>query len=367
MDIQTLTSLSAALYDACYDPNAWPQAAQALRASLNSMAATLVVRQGDGYRTVHSDCDDDYAQRYWQEFSAHDPMLTGPGPGHDQHLYCDQMVMDRRHFQQSALFGDWLQPQDRHSILLMKIPGEHGTAAIFAFNRGGSQPIYDTSDVKAYLQIQPLLAHAIGHLQAIERLRALAHGGQAARTQLAHLIVDSQRRILQQDAATNRLLRRHADLLGERHGALCLFQTHAVPELNHAIGQACAGSTDWHRGACLLLRDAAGQPCLALSIAPLHDAGMFGLGGEHLVSITIQALQFDARPDARQHLQLLFGFSPREAELACALVQGLSLQEIALLRHVSLTTVRSQLSCLFRKTGTSRQGQLVALLARLSG
>ncbi|MGB3276823.1 MAG: hypothetical protein WBA82_11595 [Castellaniella sp.] len=44
----------------------------------------------------------------------------------------------------------------------------------------------------------------------------------------------------------------------------------------------------------------------------------------------------------------------------------LSLHEAALERHVGLATVRSQLASLLRKTGTTRQGQLIALLARAS-
>jgi len=57
--------------------------------------------------------------------------------------------------------------------------------------------------------------------------------------------------------------------------------------------------------------------------------------------------------------------SAKEAELAMLLLTGCSLQEAAERRAVRITTLRSQLASLFRKTGTARQGQLVALLARL--
>src|SRR3546814_20504525 len=107
-----LGRLSPALYDTCNDPQCWPQAAQALRDCLDSMAATLVVRQGDTFGTVHSDCDADYASKYWQEIASQDPMLAGPGEAH--RLYCNNMVMDTGHFRRSALFGDWLRPQGRH-------------------------------------------------------------------------------------------------------------------------------------------------------------------------------------------------------------------------------------------------------------
>ena len=54
--------------------------------------------------------------------------------------------------------------------------------------------------------------------------------------------------------------------------------------------------------------------------------------------------------------------TPREAELAAMLVAGSTMQEVAEQQGISIATARSHLSQLFRKTDTSKQGQLVALL-----
>ena len=62
---------------------------------------------------------------------------------------------------------------------------------------------------------------------------------------------------------------------------------------------------------------------------------------------------------------MLFGLTRREARVASALATGLQLQEIAALHGVGMGTVRSQLKSIFVKTGTNRQPELVALLARL--
>ncbi len=279
LDTSSLTRLSVDLYDACYDADAWPLAAQALRDCLDSMAATLDVRQGADFETVHSDCDADFSQRYWQDFSTQDPTLTGPAPA--QRIYCDQTVMDRNRFQHSTLFNDWLRPQDRHSVLLIKIPNAQGEiAAIFALNRGGSQPLYGADDLAICRQLEPLLTHAVRHQDRIARLRALAEISHQTAHEPDHLILGKDHR--------KRPLDRVADML-------------------------------------------------------LH-----------------------LPPDLQPHLQSLFDLSPKEAELAHALLRGLSLHEAALERHVGLATVRSQLASLLRKTGTTRQGQLIALLARAS-
>ena len=65
-------------------------------------------------------------------------------------------------------------------------------------------------------------------------------------------------------------------------------------------------------------------------------------------------------------LQKTFGLSRGEALIALQLIRGDSLQEIAAARKVSIGTVRVQLKAVFAKTQTSRQSELVWLLARLA-
>lgn len=64
-------------------------------------------------------------------------------------------------------------------------------------------------------------------------------------------------------------------------------------------------------------------------------------------------------------LRATFGLTRAEAALASTLVEGETLQEIAMRTGVRMPTLRSQLSCILAKTGTARQAQLVCLLGKL--
>lgn len=64
-----------------------------------------------------------------------------------------------------------------------------------------------------------------------------------------------------------------------------------------------------------------------------------------------------------QGLRSIYGFTTAEAELARGLARGFNLQEIAELQQISKATVRTQLRGLFTKTETTRQADLVRLLA----
>jgi DNA-binding CsgD family transcriptional regulator len=62
-----------------------------------------------------------------------------------------------------------------------------------------------------------------------------------------------------------------------------------------------------------------------------------------------------------------FDLTPAEARLAAHLASGATLQAVAERLGISKETARNQLKMVFAKTGTNRQAQLVALLARLPG
>ena len=83
------------------------------------------------------------------------------------------------------------------------------------------------------------------------------------------------------------------------------------------------------------------------------------------------AIVFIGDPDRKsalpaEVLALLYGLTPAEARLAVALLDGSSLAEIAEMHGIRELTARTQLKQVFQKTGTSRQGELVRLLAGIA-
>jgi DNA-binding CsgD family transcriptional regulator len=63
-------------------------------------------------------------------------------------------------------------------------------------------------------------------------------------------------------------------------------------------------------------------------------------------------------------LRELFGLTRTEASVAAALGRGASLENIAANMGIGLATVRSHLKRILAKTGTHRQAETAALLAR---
>jgi DNA-binding CsgD family transcriptional regulator len=103
------------------------------------------------------------------------------------------------------------------------------------------------------------------------------------------------------------------------------------------------------------------QPLVAL-VLPFHAEGRHPRNGRALVMLRSgQGLSELLVNSLRQ----LFRLSPAEASIAVALGTGIDLVELAHQRKVKLNTLRSQVASIMAKTGTRRQAQLVALVARI--
>jgi DNA-binding CsgD family transcriptional regulator len=98
-----------------------------------------------------------------------------------------------------------------------------------------------------------------------------------------------------------------------------------------------------------------------LHVLPLRgDAHDLFSGAAAMVILTSIGMSVNA-PDMPL-LRALFDLSPAEAKLAAALSSGRTLKQAADDARVRVSTARSYMENIFRKTGTHQQSQLVALL-----
>ncbi len=124
--------------------------------------------------------------------------------------------------------------------------------------------------------------------------------------------------------------------------------------LGMALAAACAGAV-----VEVAVPRPSGAAPYALACRPL-PAGIAGA----MVTVADPARR---RVPSVALLRHAFGLTPTEAELAGALITGLTVPECAAARQVSPNTVRAQIRALLTKTGVRRQVDLVALLSGLGG
>jgi DNA-binding CsgD family transcriptional regulator len=126
-----------------------------------------------------------------------------------------------------------------------------------------------------------------------------------------------------------------------------------------------------------LIRGACGTPAIG-GVLPVQfspaSAGahvlVMPLQNQHLTQqkpaalVLVQGLAI-ASVHAHQLLQHLYRLTPAEARLAVLILDGQSPSRVASALQLSVTTVRTQLSAVLKKTGAQRQSDLVRRLAPL--
>lgn len=127
--------------------------------------------------------------------------------------------------------------------------------------------------------------------------------------------------------------------------------------LKSAIADTCVNGA----GRVVVLGGENSFQVLVALVLPFHD----GVPGERKRALVLLRNAQGASEILVNSLRQLFRLSPAEAAIAVALGTGIDLGELAQQRHVKLNTLRSQVASIMAKTGTRRQAQLVALVARI--
>jgi len=171
------------------------------------------------------------------------------------------------------------------------------------------------------------------------------------------VVVDRDATVLFINPAAERLLKAsRALMLRERR--LRLIDGSRQRRFEELLRHAAIGH------ACLPASQAASLRCgdlthdgLTLSVVPLRRPA------ENARAVAMIILRASlSEPVSEAEIRAAYGLTAAEGKLAAMLARGETLETIALIRSVSVNTVRTQLRSVLQKTRTARQADLVRLL-----
>jgi DNA-binding CsgD family transcriptional regulator len=240
------------------------------------------------------------------------------------------------------------------SHVCTSVPMPGGELALFVFQRWLKDGIYDHAAIDLLNGLRPHLARAglVAGRLGLERARTAV--SILREVGLPAAIMSGSGRVL----TVNLLLEDMADVfLPTAHGGIALADGSANELFQKAIKQ----DRDNHTVRSIPVAGTKRRPALIVHLLPLRRAAhdIFS-GADILVSATEVSLC--ATVPSPHIFSGLFGLTPAEARLAAALAAGRSVHEAAIEIGIAVKSARTYLERIFRKTGTSRQSQLVALL-----
>ena len=365
VDIDTVSSAVAGLYEAAYDPSVWPATIEAL-CRLFAGSKACLCRQGPNLQpsdVISTASDPAYAISFIEEYAYQpNPLMNVFETVPVGLVYSDHALVGREALRRSRFWAEWMAPQDMYGGLAVKLLRSGASSWFFDVQRGRHQEGFDRRDSDLLERILPHLQRAaeISWKSRTSQLLASAF----AQLPFAVILVDGHQQIAGMNEAADAILGRGD--LGARHGRLATRDVGTTRVLHQLVADACqrVDGLPGVGGELLIAGGGAGRPPLALSIAPLRDVPAEGLSMGGLAAVFIRELGHRERPDLGPRLQALFGLTRKEAEVATALVAGSSLKEAAAGSGIGITTARTHIASMLRKTHTAGQVQLVALLTR---
>jgi DNA-binding CsgD family transcriptional regulator len=334
------------IYEAAFLPDEWPKALGAISALSGSAAGTILLFGDD--LPVRGRCEP-VVRPLFDEFVAGDAWKLSDSV---QRVYTlrppsfvvvDDLMTDEEIERDPQRIN--LRAIGIGTNVCATVPMPTGELAIFVFQRWLKDGTCDQASIDVLNGFRPHLARAgliaarLGLEQAVATVSALKAMG------LPAAVLTASGRVL----AANSLLEGMPGVFrAAAHGALTIADASADVLFQEAVARH---RQDLVRS--IPVQATEGQPALVVHVLPLRRAAhdIFS-GGDILVAAT--AVSASAMVPSPTILSGLFDLTPAEARLATALAAGRALK--------SFSTARTYLDRIYRKTGTNRQNQLVALL-----
>ena len=361
---QDLSLIRDRLYDGVIDPREWYLALEGIRQANEGALFYNFAVDASTFAVVSSMQNEQFPAdliREYEQFHAHQdermPIVMNMRVG--------QVMYDHEHFSarqlsSSFIYSDWLPALGYKHTMCMPLHEDGNTREFLSIIRPADHGAYGLENRETVAQLLPDLIRATKLRSRMTNVALHASAGLSAVDSLNQCVA-----VLDADGLV-RFLNKSAQLslaggsgFRVRHGRLVAHESKVHAELLEGIRGACGE----RRRATVLSFTQQGLTALC-SVLPLRATHVLSL----CLTAAPQALLVWTKPrtlDDAEQLSAALGFSESEARLALVLVTGKTLKDFAKLQGCTMNTARTHLKNLLRKSGCSRQIELVQLLMPL--
>lgn len=260
--------------------------------------------------------------------------------------------------------GEWLESWGAHEAIGSIAFQSDNYLNFFGMQRSRHQPEFTREELAIFDLFLPHLNRAVGlYTKMTASNLAAIHERQALNAvQRGILICDATFKVAFNNDTANQVINNNGDLQLSDEGLLTFREKQFNRQFIIHLATAVRGSMTQTETEEAVLCYRKGKQNITLVISPLaateQEHGV--QRGGAMVSLYDWTMRPSVNPETLRHF---FQLSAAEARVSALLLEGHSPVEIAQLSNRSRETVKSQLSSVYRKTNTSRQGELIALLA----
>jgi DNA-binding CsgD family transcriptional regulator len=278
-----------------------------------------------------------------------------------------QQILSDRDLESTETYQDLMRSRGWHHGLFPLIHVNGRRTDSLAFLRAKQQGPFQPNEVDLVQVLLPHLRRAAALSQEFHALRRqnLAVAGHLDRLPRGFALVGSNGRVLVANRAAERALNQADGLCSGPNGLSTSLaaETDKLHSLIRSASRTGLGTGN-NAGGEMFVSRPSGAPSYRLIISPHRSPDLFAPGSPAPCVAVIISDPKTRKQINRAALAGLFGLTPMECRLIDLLVQGRSILQISESLRITQHTARSHLKNTFRKTATSRQSELVLLIAQ---
>lgn len=277
-------------------------------------------------------------------------------------------LMPQRDYESTRFYNEFARDGGMgHMLGSVLFDGSEGAGLPFVnlcWYRDVGEADFEVADREALRALLPHLQQAMVIRQRLLALRRQQDAAVHSHSQLklASLLLDASGLILQTNVEADRLLIGGNEIVRSSGGRVRALGRRCFPLLSDALA-VCRVE---RRSVPLLVQSSGAHPLIKghLVYMPAAADTPIGAQSEPRYLLLLELPRDDAEEVA--HLAArLFEYSPAEQVVAVQLIKGMSAEQIAQHRQLSLATVRTQVRAVLVKSGVTRQIDLVRMLMGL--
>lgn len=360
------------LYAAACDGNRWIEALSGIeRLSRSAGAVVHLVPKTPGGRLVsllgpsgHAHFPADEVAEWTRDYAALCPRLAAAPRFPNAPFICDRMILSEGEMDRDPVY-QWYGQHGLRYFIGSTLHESGSVQTVWSLQRTKRQGHVQQAEIDLFERLKPHLARALSLADQLGSLRSHQCFSSAVLEGVPQALfaLDGHGAILFANSRAQAFLRA-ADGLCSTDGRLGTALPSEQSALDRLIREAALVDIGAGSGWARVSRRSGGPPYAAF-VSPLRADDDQLLAAKARVLIVVHDTA--QRPAADlDMLVALFGLTEAEARLASALSAGHSLESASALLGIRPATARDELKAVFRKTGVSRQQDLVRLLTSLS-
>jgi len=364
-------SLIADVYDAALDPELWPSVLEKGCKFVGGVASNLysedsVARTGNIHYTWG--VDRHYGRLYYDKYIKYNPFTTAQLFFDIEQVISIGDILPYDEFRETVFYREWLRPQgwvDAATALLDKSATSYAALSVIRHERNG---LVDDETRSRMNLLVPHVRRAvlIGKVIELHKAEASTLADTLDGLSAGMFLIDKTGRIVHANASGHVMVG-EANFIRASGGRLLATDAKANQTLHDIFAAAESGDDAVGvKGICVPLSARCGQEHVA-HVLPL-TAGMrrrAGTSYSAVAAVFVRKAALDV-PSPLEAVAKRHQLTPSELRVLLAIVEIGGVPEVANALGISETTVKTHLRHVFEKTSTTRQADLVKLVARFA-